>query len=52
MNEEGELVISKYEKLLSSKTKLVFVNHISNALGTINPIKTIMIKRMQYMLPF
>jgi len=44
MNEEGELIISEYEKLLSSKTKLVFVNHISNALGTINPIKTIIDK--------
>jgi cysteine desulfurase/selenocysteine lyase len=41
MSQNGELVISEYHKLLSSKTKLVFVNHISNALGTINPIKTI-----------
>lgn len=39
MNEEGTLVISEYKKLLSSNTKLVFVNHISNALGTINPIQ-------------
>jgi len=39
MNESGELIISEYEKLLSSKTKIVAVNHISNALGTINPIK-------------
>jgi cysteine desulfurase/selenocysteine lyase len=39
MNENGELVISEYDKLLSDKTKLVTVNHISNALGTINPIK-------------
>lgn len=38
MNEEGVLIFSEYEKLLSDKTKLVFVNHISNALGTINPI--------------
>lgn len=38
MNEDGELVMSEYIKLLSSHTKLVFVNHISNALGTINPI--------------
>ena len=30
-----------YDKLLSDKTKLVFVNHISNALGTINPIENI-----------
>ncbi|MFY8065501.1 MAG: cysteine desulfurase, partial [Flavobacterium sp.] len=35
----GELVISEYDKLLSKKTKIVTVNHISNALGTINPIK-------------
>jgi cysteine desulfurase/selenocysteine lyase len=39
MNENGELVISEYHKLLSDKTKIVTVNHISNALGTINPIK-------------
>jgi cysteine desulfurase/selenocysteine lyase len=39
MNETGELVISEYDKLLSDKTKIVTVNHISNALGTINPIK-------------
>jgi cysteine desulfurase/selenocysteine lyase len=39
MNEQGELIMSDYEALLSGKTKLVFVNHISNALGTINPIK-------------
>ncbi len=44
MNEEGVLIISEYEKLLSEKTKLVFVNHISNALGTINPIAKIIEK--------
>jgi cysteine desulfurase/selenocysteine lyase len=44
MNQEGELVISEYDKLLSNKTKLVFVNHISNALGTINPIEDIIRK--------
>ncbi|MCF6167645.1 MAG: cysteine desulfurase [Lutibacter sp.] len=41
MNEEGELQLDKYAELLSKKTKLVFVNHVSNALGTINPIKKI-----------
>ena len=41
MNDEGVLVLSAYEALLSEKTKLVFVNHISNALGTINPIAKI-----------
>jgi cysteine desulfurase/selenocysteine lyase len=39
MNEKGELIMSEYDKLLSSKTKIVTVNHISNALGTINPVK-------------
>ncbi|OAB80081.1 aminotransferase class V-fold PLP-dependent enzyme [Cochleicola gelatinilyticus] len=41
MNEEGTLVMSAYKELLSERTKLVFVNHISNALGTINPIEEI-----------
>ena len=41
MNEEGELILPEFDKLLSPKTKLVFVNHISNALGTINPIEYI-----------
>lgn len=44
MNEEGELLMDEYVKLLSDKTKLVFVNHISNALGTINPIEEIIEK--------
>ncbi len=44
MNDEGELVMSAYDDLLSDKTKLVFVNHISNALGTINPIEEIIQK--------
>jgi len=41
MAKNGTLVLSEYAKLLSNKTKLVFVNHVSNALGTINPIKEI-----------
>jgi cysteine desulfurase/selenocysteine lyase len=44
MNENGTLQFSAYEKLLSEKTKLVFVNHVSNALGTINPIEEIITK--------
>ena len=44
MNEDGVLVLSEYDKLLCEKTKLVFVNHVSNALGTVNPIKTIIEK--------
>lgn len=41
MNEEGMLRMDEFHKLLSDKTKLVFVNHVSNALGTVNPIKEI-----------
>lgn len=44
LTEEGELVYSELDNLLSSKTKLVFINHVSNALGTINPIKEIIEK--------
>ncbi|WP_304502608.1 MULTISPECIES: aminotransferase class V-fold PLP-dependent enzyme [unclassified Cellulophaga] len=41
MNLDGELIMSAYHELLSDKTKLVFCNHVSNALGTVNPIKEI-----------
>lgn len=41
MNEHGELEIEVYKTLLSEKTKLVSVAYVSNALGTINPIKEI-----------
>ena len=44
VNDDGELVMAEYEKLLSKKTRLVAVNHISNALGTINPVKEIIEK--------
>ncbi len=48
MNQEGALLMDEYVKLLSEKTKLVFVNHVSNALGTINPIKEIIDKAHQF----
>lgn len=41
MSEEGELDMVKYQDLLNDKTKLVFANHVSNALGTINPVEKI-----------
>ena len=41
MNDDGELLIDEYERLLSDRTKVVAVTHLSNALGTINPIKQI-----------
>lgn len=44
MNQKGELIMSEFDKLLSDKTKIVAVNHISNALGTVNPIEYIIKK--------
>lgn len=41
INDEGELEMDAFEQLLNEKTKLVSVVHVSNALGTINPVKTI-----------
>ncbi|WP_273568835.1 aminotransferase class V-fold PLP-dependent enzyme [Maribacter halichondriae] len=41
MNQEGELLMNTYQEMLSEKVKLVFCNHVSNALGTINPIEKI-----------
>ncbi len=40
-NDRGELFLEEYRKLLSPRAKIVAVNHVSNALGTINPIKEI-----------
>jgi cysteine desulfurase/selenocysteine lyase len=48
MNQDGELIFSEYEKLLSNKTRVVFVNHVSNALGTINPVKEIISKAHEF----
>lgn len=44
INDQGELIIEEYEKLLTERTKFVSVVHVSNALGTINPIKHIIDK--------
>ena len=41
MKEDGSLDMKAYHQLLNDTTKLVFCNHVSNALGTINPIKEI-----------
>jgi cysteine desulfurase/selenocysteine lyase len=48
MNENGELIMAEYDKLLSDKTKIVAVIHISNALGTVNPIKYIIDKAHEF----
>jgi cysteine desulfurase/selenocysteine lyase len=39
MNERGELIIDEYENLLNERTKMVAVTHVSNSLGTVNPLK-------------
>ncbi|AWG24474.1 aminotransferase class V-fold PLP-dependent enzyme [Flavobacterium kingsejongi] len=44
MDQNGELIQDAYDALLSEKTKIVAVNHISNALGTINPIQRMIAK--------
>ena len=44
MDEDGVLIMEQYDQLLCERTKLVFVNHVSNALGTINPIEEIIAK--------
>ncbi len=41
LKENGELDLKVFENLISDKTKLIFINHVSNALGVINPIKKI-----------
>jgi len=41
VNENGEMMMEEYEKLLSGKTKLVSVAHVSNAIGSINPVRKI-----------
>lgn len=44
INDEGELLMDEYEKLLTERTKFVSVVHVSNSLGTINPVKEIIAK--------
>ena len=39
MNERGELIIDEYENLLNERTRIVAISHVSNSLGTVNPIK-------------
>ena len=48
MNQNGELIMSEFDALINENVKIVAVNHISNALGTINPIKYIIDKAHQF----
>jgi cysteine desulfurase/selenocysteine lyase len=51
MNDAGELLIDEYEGLLNERTKLVGVTHVSNALGTVNPIKQMIAQAHKYGVP-
>lgn len=47
INDQGEILFEEFEKMLSDKTKFVSIIHVSNALGTINPVKEIIKKAHQ-----
>jgi len=51
MNDAGELLLDEYDVLLNERTKFVAVTHVSNALGTINPIKEITERAHKYGVP-
>ena len=51
MNDAGELLLDEYDALLNERTKLVGVVHVSNALGTINPIKQMIAQAHKYGVP-
>src|ERR1700704_1114562 len=51
MNDAGELILDEYDALLNERTKFVAVTHVSNALGTINPIKEIIDRAHKYGVP-
>ena len=51
IDENGELILEELDKLISSKTKIIAITHISNALGTINPIKRIIDKAHKHNIP-
>lgn len=51
INDAGEIIMEEFDALLSEKTKFVAISHVSNALGTINPVKTIIDKAHVYGVP-
>ena len=51
INDAGELLLDEYRNLLSDKTKIVAVGHVSNALGTINPVKEIIAEAKKMSIP-
>ena len=51
MNEKGELLLEEFEKLITPRTKIIAVTHISNVLGTINPIEKIVATAHKFDIP-
>lgn len=51
MNDAGELLLDEYDALLNDRTKFVAVTHVSNALGTINPVSEIIERAHKYGVP-
>ncbi len=51
MNDKGELILEKADRFLTSKTKILALNHVSNALGTINPVKELIQKAHEKEIP-
>ena len=51
VNDKGEFIFEEFEKLLNERTKIVAVTHVSNALGTVNPIKKIIDKAHEFDVP-
>ena len=51
INEEGELLLDEFEKLITPRTKIIAVTHISNVLGTINPIEKIVATAHKHDIP-
>jgi cysteine desulfurase/selenocysteine lyase len=51
MNDAGELLLDEYDALLNERTKLVAVTHVSNALGTVNPVKEMIESAHKYGVP-
>ena len=51
INDNGEIIWEKFEELLSEKTRIIAITHISNTLGTINPVKKIIEHAHQYGIP-
>ena len=51
INDAGELLLDEYDALLNERTRLVAVTHVSNALGTVNPVKEIIERAHKYGVP-